>query len=94
MCCRQSLINVVATCRRGGSPGVRAGRRARRRRAGGGDAGGELLVHGLDGDAPIVAHVVGEKDRRHAALSQLALDRVPVRQCGFQALMSHGTSQE
>jgi hypothetical protein len=45
----------------------------------------------LDGDGAIVAEVMGEEDRGHAAVPELALEGVPGRQCLPQPLAEvHG----
>ena len=46
----------------------------------GADHGGELGAEHLDGDPPAVLQVLGQVDRRHPALPQLALDLVPIGQ--------------
>ena len=47
--------------------------------------GGQLGLEHLDGDLAVVLEVVGEIDRGHAALAQLALDPVGIGQGGLQA---------
>ena len=42
----------------------------------GAERGGELGAEHLDGDLAVVLQVVGEVDRGHAALAELALDPV------------------
>jgi hypothetical protein len=37
---------------------------------------GETRLHDLDGDTVLVTNVSGEKDRRHAAVPELALDLI------------------
>src|SRR5262245_27764924 len=45
--------------------------------------GGELGFQDLDGDLAVVPQILGEIDRGHAALAELALDAVTVRKsCG------------
>jgi hypothetical protein len=39
---------------------------------------GQLLVQDLEGDWPIVPEIVRQVDRSHAALAELALDRVAI----------------
>ena len=46
----------------------------------GADDGGEFGAEDLDGDGAIVLEVVGQVDRGHAALAELALDAVAVGQ--------------
>ena len=46
----------------------------------GAERGGELGAEDLDGDLAVVLEVVGEVDRGHAALAELALDAVAVGQ--------------
>ena len=48
--------------------------------------GGQLGMQDLDGDLALVPDVGREEDGRHAALSELALDRVAVGKLGFQSL--------
>ena len=50
----------------------------------GAEHGGELGLEDLDGDLAVVLEVVGEIDRRHAALAELALDAVAVGQGGLE----------
>ena len=45
------------------------------------NGGRQIGVQDLDGDAPLVAHVGREEHGRHAAATELALDRVPVGNC-------------
>ena len=47
--------------------------------------GGELGVQHLDGDLAAVPQVLGEVDRGHAALAQLALEAIPVGEGGGEA---------
>ncbi len=54
----------------------------------GADDGRELGAQHLDGDLAVVLEVVGEVDGGHAALAELALDRVAVGQCDGQAVGS------
>jgi hypothetical protein len=42
------------------------------------DHRGKLGTQHLDRDLPVVLEVLGEVDRRHAALAQLALDRIAI----------------
>ena len=50
------------------------------------DDGGELGVQDLDGDLAVVLEVLGEVDRGHAALAELALEAVAVTErCGEAA---------
>ena len=46
----------------------------------GAERGGQLGVEHLERDRPVVAEVVGEVDRGHAAAPELALDAVAVGQ--------------
>jgi hypothetical protein len=41
---------------------------------------GQIGMEDLERDRPVVPHVVGEIDRRHAAAPQLAVQHVPVAQ--------------
>ena len=56
----------------------------------GADDGGELGPQHLDGDLAAVLEVVGEVDRRHAALAELALDAVAVGDQGLQPVNGVG----
>jgi hypothetical protein len=49
------------------------------------DYGGQLGLQDLERDLPVVLDVLGQIDRRHAALTELPLDAVLAVQCGFQA---------
>ena len=44
------------------------------------DGGGELGVEHLEGDRPVVAEIVSQVDRGHAATAQLALEAVAIGQ--------------
>ena len=52
--------------------------------------GGELGVQHLDGDLAAVPQVLGEVDRGHAALADLALEAVPVGQRGLEPVEQLG----
>ena len=52
--------------------------------------GGELRAQHLDGDLAAVLEVLGEIDRRHAALAELPLDAVAVGQGYLEAIMDLG----
>ena len=55
--------------------------------------GGQLGMEHLDGDAAAVLEVLGQVDRGHAALAQLALDAIPVGQCGGEARSGVGREE-
>src|SRR5712671_2967561 len=44
----------------------------------GADRSPELLLQDLDGDLPLVLFLLGEVHRRHSAMADQTLDRVPV----------------
>ena len=50
------------------------------------DHGGQLPAEDFEGDAPLVAEVVGEVDRRHTPLAELPLDAVAVGQGGAKVV--------
>ena len=50
----------------------------------GAECGGELGAENLDGHLAMVLEVLGEVDRGHAALAELALDAVAITQCGSE----------
>ena len=57
----------------------------------GADDGGQLGAEDLDGDLAVVLEVLGEVDRGHAALAQLALEAVAVGEGGTQGVRhAHG----
>ena len=56
----------------------------------GAERGGELGMQDLEGDRPVVAEVVGEVDRGHAAAAELALDRVAAGESCLQRCASVG----
>ena len=60
----------------------------------GADDGREVGAEHLDGDLALVAEVVGEVDRGHAALAELALDAVAVGENGAEALDGVGHAAE
>jgi hypothetical protein len=60
----------------------------------GAEHGGELGLEDLDGDLAVVAGVVREIDRGHAALTQLARDAVAVGEACPEALDRHEANSE
>ena len=52
----------------------------------GAEHGGELGLQDLEGDLAVVLEVLGEVDRRHAALAELALDAVAIGEGGREAI--------
>ena len=56
----------------------------------GAEDGGELGAEDLEGHLAVVLEVVGEVDRRHAALAELALDAVAVGDQGLQPVNGVG----
>ena len=58
----------------------------------GADHGGELGPEHLEGDAAVVADVLGEIDGRHAAGADLAVEAVAVREGGLETAeeLGHG----
>jgi hypothetical protein len=58
----------------------------------GADAGGGLGPEHLEGDAAVVAYVLGQVDGRHAAGADLAVEAVAVRQGGLEPAeeLGHG----
>ena len=64
----------------------RAARRISRWKRSGPSAGGELGVKHFQGDRPVVAEVMGQVDRGHAAAPELALEAVAVGKRGTNSL--------
>ena len=56
----------------------------------GAEHGGELRLQHLDRDLAIVLQVLGEIDRRHAALAELALDAVAIGEGVLQRALMFG----